>query len=193
VTPTATSGDRECTRCFLALLPDSASRDVLAALRESLASSPTASPRGLRWVDAASLHLTLRFLGDTTTAQIEYLKHMLPTLARDLPAIASRRCAIWPNRARPRVLVLELDAPDELHALAQASEALARQCGFEPDPRAFKAHLTLARLRPGCALGSPGVPPVRLAFDTVALMASNLQTTGARYRSLARIPMSVSA
>jgi 2'-5' RNA ligase len=189
VTPTPASDAAETARCFLALLPDTASRSVLSTLRESHAGATTANPRGLRWVDAPSLHLTLRFLGDTTNTQIEYLKHMLPTLARELPGISSRRCAIWPNRARPRVLVLELDAPDALHALAQASEALAYKCGYEPDPRDFKAHLTLARLRPGCALASPGVPSVQLAFDTLALMASNLQTTGARYTILASVTL----
>ncbi|HET7931446.1 MAG TPA: RNA 2',3'-cyclic phosphodiesterase [Rhodanobacteraceae bacterium] len=192
MTAPAASDVPDTARCFLALLPDAASRETLSALRETHAGT-AANARGLRWVDASSLHLTLRFLGDTTTAQAEYLKHMLPTLACDLPKIPSRRCAIWPNRARPRVLVLELDAPAELQTLAQASEALARKCGFEPDSRAFKAHLTLARLRPGCALGSSGVPPVQLTFDTLALMASDLRATGARYRSLARIPLPVPA
>lgn len=185
MTPTPASDAPDTARCFLALLPDAASRGALSALRESHAGAATANSRGLRWVDAPSLHLTLRFLGDTTSAQVEYLKHMLPTLAQRLPRISGRRSAIWPNRARPRVLVLELDAPDELQALAHACEALARKCGFEPDPRVFKAHLTLARLRPGCALASPGVPPVQLAFDTLALMASDLQATGARYAILA--------
>lgn len=192
MTSTPASGDPGSLRCFLALLPDAAGRDALQRCREAAAVSP-ASARGTRWVDAAALHLTLRFFGATTGAQVEYLKHMLPTLARSLPALSPRRCAIWPNRARPRLVVLEFDAPDALVALAGECETLAQKAGFEAEPRAFKAHLTLARLRPGCMPELPPVPAAALAFDSLALMASDLQQTGACYRSLASVALPTSA
>lgn len=187
--PAAPAATGERARCFLALLPDSASRDALLRCRQALEASRSGAPRGVRWLDAASLHVTLRFLGDSTRAQVEFLKHMLPALARQLPALHARRCAIWPNRARPRLLVLELDAPVALRALAEESEDLARKAGFEAEPRAFRAHLTLARLRPGCALQVPSVPLPRLAFESLSLLRSELQATGARYRPLATVPL----
>lgn len=188
MTSTPASGGSGSLRCFLALLPDAASRDALQRCRALAADSPSGT-RGVRWVDAASLHLTLRFFGATSSAQIEYLKHMLPVLVNGLPAFAARRCAIWPNRARPRLVVLELDAPDALAALAAECEALARKAGFEPESRAFKAHLTLARLRPGCMPEIPPAPAPSLTFETLALMASDLQSTGARYRTLASVAL----
>lgn len=186
MTPAATSAGASALRCFLALLPDAASRTMLAALRTA---TPTDRRHGWRWLDAASLHLTLRFLGATTATQAEQLQRRLSGVARALPVLASRRCAIWPNRARPRVLVLEIEAADALLALAGACEALARDCGFAPESRPFRAHLTLARLRPGCALGNPCAPALTLRFDTLALMASNPQTAGARYQNLATTPL----
>jgi 2'-5' RNA ligase len=191
VTPAPASGDPGSLRCFLALLPDAASRDALRRCREAAAASP-AGARGTRWIDAAALHLTLRFLGATTGAQVEYLKHMLPTLAHGLPAITARRCAIWPNRARPRLVVLELDTPDALAALAAECEALARKAGFDPESRAFKAHLTLARLRPGCLPEIPSAPAAALVFESLALMASDLRPAGASYRSLASVALPAS-
>lgn len=190
--PAAPAATGECARCFLALLPDSASRHALLRCRQSFETSRAGAARGVRWLDAASLHLTLRFLGDSTRAQIEFFKHMLPTLARPLPAVDARRCAIWPNRARPRLLVLELDAPPALLALAQDCEDLARKAGFEPEARAFRAHLTLARLRPGCTLEMPSVPLPRPAFESLSLMQSDLQATGSRYEALAGVPLSPS-
>lgn len=187
--PHAPAADGECVRCFLALLPDAAARQALQACRQTIESSRAAGARGVRWLDPASLHLTLRFLGDATRAQVEYFKHMLPTLVRPLPAIDARRCAIWPNRARPRMLVLELGAPSALLALASESEHLARKAGFEPEPRAFRPHLTLARLRPGCVLEIPSTPLPTLAFESLALMRSDLHATGARYRAMASIPI----
>jgi 2'-5' RNA ligase len=188
VTPAPANGDAGDVRCFLALVPDTRSVDGLQRLRNK---SPDSSDfaRGIRWVDPASLHLTLRFFGDATLAQVEYLKHMLPALVRAVPAMASRRCAIWPNRACPRLLVLELDAPDALLACASECEALARKAGFDPEPRAFKAHLTLARLRPACTLATPAAPAGMVAFESLALIASDLQATGARYRILASIAL----
>lgn len=181
------------TRCFIALLPNAAGRDTPRHCREALTTANPGIARGVRWVDTAALHLTLRFLGDSSDAQIEYLKHMLPTLTRDLPAIGARRCAIWPNRARPRLLVLELEVPESLLALAREGEALARKAGFAPEPRPFRAHLTLGRLRPGCVPQLPSTPPTPLAFNTLALMASDLQAAGARYRELASVPLNASA
>lgn len=188
MTQAPANGDTAGTRCFLALLPNAASGDGLRCIRDASTNS-TAAARGLRWVDAASLHLTLRFFEAATPAQVEYLKHMPPMLACAMPAITGRRCAIWPNRACPRLLVLELDAPDPLLALARECEALAQKAGFDPEPRAFKAHLTLARLRPGCIPEMPSAPMPSIAFESLALVASDLQATGARYRSLASIAL----
>jgi 2'-5' RNA ligase len=133
------------------------------------------------------LHLTLRFLGDAGNAQVAYIKHMLPTLARALPALEGQRYGVWPNRARPRMLVLELAASDALRGLARECETLAHKAGFDPEPRAFKAHVTLARLRPGCAFGNLPPAPRALVFESLGLIASDLQASGARYRTLADV------
>lgn len=173
-------------RCFIALLPDAASRQILQRCRETLTRSIAGIARGVRWAEPPALHLTLRFLGASAPAQIAYLKHQLPTLAPALPAIATRRYAIWPNRARPRLLVLELESEPQLAALAHECEAHARKAGFAPEDRGFRAHVTLARLRPGCAFGILPNPPSSIAFEAVALMQSTLTHPAATYAELAR-------
>ncbi|MBU6478116.1 MAG: RNA 2',3'-cyclic phosphodiesterase [Xanthomonadaceae bacterium] len=176
-------------RCFLALLPDTASRSALQRCREALEHANSGAPRGMRWVEPAALHLTLRFLGASGSAQIDYLKHMLPTLAHAIPAISARRYGIWPNRSRPRLLVLELEADALLSQLACECEKHALKAGFAPESRDFHAHVTLARLRPGCALGILPNPPSAFAFDTIALMRSTLAQPAATYTELARAPL----
>lgn len=176
-------------RCFLALLPDAASRHALQQSRAAFDADSGDGPRGVRWLDAASLHTTLRFFGSTDVTQCAHLQQALPTLARSLPTIAARRYAIWPNRARPRLLVLELAAPATLATLAHACETLARHAGFAAEPRPFHAHLTLARLRPGCTLALPQLVPLTLRFDTLALLQSNLAQSGATYQPLATAPI----
>lgn len=176
-------------RCFLALLPDAASVQNLRRCRDTLERTIAGAARGVRWIEPVALHMTLRFLGESDGAQIDYFKHMLPTLAPALPSIPAHRFGVWPNRARPRLLVLELESGEALSDLAQACETHARKAGYTPETRGFRAHVTLARLRPGCAFGILPHPPPSIAFDAVALMQSTLAQPAATYTELARVPL----
>lgn len=176
-------------RCFLALLPDAASLQNLRRCRDTLERTIAGAARGVRWIEPAALHMTLRFLGESGSAQIDYFKHMLPTLAPSLPPISTRRFGVWPNRARPRLLVLELEPSEALSDLAAACEAHARKAGFTAETRDFRAHITLARLRPGCAFGILPHPPPSIAFDAVALMQSTLAQPASTYTELARVAL----
>lgn len=182
----AAGADVPAARCFIALLPDAASRQSLAQCRESIERSSAGAARGVRFVDAAALHLTLRFLGDTTPTQRETLQRALPKLARALPHLDARRFAVWPNRARPRLLVLEFTIDAPLAQLAGACETQARDAGFAPEARGFRAHVTLARLRPGCVFGTLPEPPAALRFAAIALLQSHLEAPAAQYTELAR-------
>jgi RNA 2',3'-cyclic 3'-phosphodiesterase len=189
VTRTPASGTATGTRCFLALLPDPASREQLLRCHGELERAISGASRCIRWIEPDARHLSLRFLGNADGAQIEYFKHMLPTLAPALPAFAASRYGVWPNRARPRLLVMELKADLVLSGLAQTCEEHARKAGFEPESRDFRAHVTLARLRPGCAFGIMPQPASSITFEAVALMQSNLVKPVASYRQLARVEL----
>lgn len=185
----AGSDNNDHARCFLALLPDAATRSLLQRCRDTLQHAAAGATRGVRWVEPGALHVTLRFLGASTAAQTEYFKHVLPTLAPALPALDARRYGIWPNRARPRLLVLELTASPALAKLASECEAHACKAGFESGTRDFRAHITLARLRPGCVFGILPGPPRALGFEAVALIRSTLAQPAATYTELAREPL----
>lgn len=177
----------EGARCFIALLPDTASIETLLACRQALADGMPGAARRLRWIDRAALHLTLRFLGAASAPQQEQLVRTMSDLSRPLHPLATRRYGIWPNRARPRLLVLELARDAALIEFADACESQAQAAGFIPETRPFRAHVTLARLRPGCAFGQLPAPPPTLAFDSVSLMQSHLTQSAATYRELHRV------
>ncbi|HEX7370791.1 MAG TPA: RNA 2',3'-cyclic phosphodiesterase [Rhodanobacteraceae bacterium] len=183
-------GESAGARCFIALLPDAASCRQLQRYRENLAGAMGGAERSVRWVEPPALHLTLRFLGASHPAQIEHFKHALLTLATALPPIAARRHGIWPNRARPRLLVLELEPHAALSLLARECEAHARSAGFAPEARDFRAHVTLARLRPGCAFATLPRATDSIRFEAIALMQSKLAHSGASYTPLARVALS---
>jgi RNA 2',3'-cyclic 3'-phosphodiesterase len=132
-------------RLFVAADPSPSVRDrIRAAMDRARPLAPSA-----RWVDLASLHVTLTFLGDTETERI-------PAIEAAVSAVALRHAAFdlrfggagtFGGRA-PRVLWggLTGDVAPLVAAQRDLAEALV-PLGYVPEPRAFTPHLTLARAR----------------------------------------------
>lgn len=170
-------------RAFLALeLPPEAKQAIATAL------GPTAERcAGLRRTALEGLHLTLRFLGETSPEQIEALvAELAPEAARCVPAAARvAGLGLFPERGAPRILWLAVELSEPFLELQRACEAAACRLGFEPEPRPFRPHLTLGRWRervPRPELAPLGVGPVRL--DRLVLFRSRLDARSAVYTPL---------
>jgi 2'-5' RNA ligase len=113
----------------------------------------------LRVLDAQSLHLTLCFLGNRPVDEIE-------SLAAALAPCAAQACELsvgaplWLPPRRPHALAVEIhDRDGKLRELQQrVSEALRAASGWQPEPRRFRAHITLARVRGGARRRRGGTP-----------------------------------
>jgi 2'-5' RNA ligase len=98
---------------------------------------------------------------------------------------------LWLPGRRPRALAVELhdDARGSLGLLRDAvSRSLQDVCGFEPERRRFRPHVTVARTRSGDAPRERALPATpQLAFTPVALALyrSWLGPTEASYEALA--------
>ena len=106
------------------------------------------------------------------------------------PRLALADALLLPPR-RARVLTVALDDPDgTLRALqSRISQALAEVEVYTPEKRPFRAHVTVARLRPRVRPPrAAGVEVESLAFpgEAVTLYVSRLHPSGARYEPLAR-------
>ena len=175
-------------RSFVALELDARLRDAIGELqtrlRPRLGEIRTTRPEGI--------HLTLRFLGDTSPEQVATLRPLLAAAAAACPAAEARVAGLgtFPERGSPRVLWLGLDVPPTIFDLQRACERAARAAGFEREPRPFRAHLTLGRWRdraphpdlPGADLGAT-------RLDTLVLFESDLRPDGAVYTPLARFAL----
>ncbi len=178
----------ESVRCFVALdlgpAPREALRDLQARLRPRLGAVRLVRPEGI--------HLTLRFLGPSSPSRLERLRPDLAAAAAACPPceVHVRGIGTFPARGSPRVLWLGIELPQPLLALQQACERAARAAGFEPEPRSFRAHLTLGRWRERAS--RPELPEVdlgRTRLDTLTLFRSELRPDGAVYTPLARFPL----
>jgi 2'-5' RNA ligase len=178
----------EPVRSFVALecepgLQD-ALRDLQARLRPHLGEARLMRPE--------RIHLTLRFLGPSSPARLERLRPELAAAAAACPPCEARVRGVgtFPDRGSPRVLWLGIELPEALVALQGACERAARSAGFEPEPRGFRAHLTLGRWRERAS--RPELPEVDLGqtrLETLTLFRSELRPDGAVYTPLARFPL----
>ena len=193
-------------RAFLAVELSEDLRRQIALIQQDLKSHLARElPSAVRisWLQPASIHLTIKFLGDTDEQVIEPLREALAEVLKDHRAISIpfERLSAFPSIQSPRVLWAgaseQWEQGDEakcLAALHQSVEACCESFGFASERRPLNPHLTLARIKAGgreCgqALARSEMLDRQLsldslAVDSVALMQSELKPTGSVYTKL---------
>jgi len=177
-------------RLFIALALPEAVRTELALRRDQLASRRDL----VNWVRTEHFHLTLRFLGDTEDQVAQELDVLLEEVVRRHPAPSLRLGlpGLFGAPAAPRVLWMGLDGElAVLSALSRDLERGLRRLGLPPAARAFKAHVTLGRVkscRPDLAAAHLAHPPLPVAFHgrEIRLLESRLRPEGPDYHVLTR-------
>jgi RNA 2',3'-cyclic 3'-phosphodiesterase len=129
-------------RLFVAMdIPE----DVRAAIGALVAKLRLAC-QNARWVRIDGVHVTLKFIGETSAEKTEMIKTALATVPCRAPILMNfRGLGFFPNERRPRVLWAGIEAATELAALAAAVETALDPLGIPREERAFSPHLTLAR------------------------------------------------
>ena len=181
-------------RTFIAIRLPGEIEKALGQLAEAM--RPLWPERGVRWVKAENIHLTLRFLGDTKDEQVAGIEKGLLEIAGKHEgfelALAGSGC--FPNERKPRVIWTGVEGREErLGVLQRDIEMLVRGLGWEAERRDFVPHLTLGRVRQGVKAPQGGwlKDPARLAFRVsgVELIESVLKPGGAEYRTLCRVEL----
>jgi 2'-5' RNA ligase len=182
-------------RTFVAAWPDDPTRRQLAALE-------LGHRKNLRLVGPTRWHVTLRFLGEVTEAELELLGDALRTAVATPGAghPAPVECRLGPATAWfPRVRVLQLPARglDALAAtvLRATTPVVPERDGGEPP---FNGHLSLARakghLGPQAQAELEGIPFASTFTVThVDLVASVPSPRGHVYTTVVRAPVALPA
>jgi len=103
---------------------------------------------GAKWIEPENMHITLRFAGDIDGRTADEFVSLLAGIRSPPFTVSIHGIGAFGGR-EPKVLWAGVEAPDELDALARAHERAARGAGLEPEARAFRPHVTLARMRGG--------------------------------------------
>jgi RNA 2',3'-cyclic 3'-phosphodiesterase len=157
----------------------------------------------ISWTQPASIHLTLKFLGDMDDQVIDPLLVVVEQAIGSQIAVnvPLERLGAFPRPQSPRVLWVgpleNWDRGAEAKRIAEIHGAIEHACEglrFLRETKPFSPHLTLARIRVGerqvgVALAKGGVldRPLSLgslAVESVVLMKSELKPTGSVYTRL---------
>jgi 2'-5' RNA ligase len=177
--------------------------EIQSALASSSAPLQKALPKPLvRWVAPQNVHLTLKFLGDVSSANLQRLAEALKVeaVAHEIFTISVGGLGAFPNPRRARVIWIGLDAPAALLTLLRGVEAVTSRLGFASEERPFSPHLTIGRVGQdvsgielqrirnaleGTSIGALGT----FRVDAVQIFKSDLQPGGSVYTHLYTLPM----
>lgn len=191
----------ETVRAFIAIPLPHSLLDKLTDLQQQL--ERQVPPRSARWVRAESIHLTLKFLGDTLTEKLPEIKRALTDVAHHAPActFTVEGLGCFPNPRRPRIVWVGVQEPTgRLEALQDAVAETMTHFGYSREKRAFTPHLTLGRVnrrasrsdaaRVGEVVTGATVGLLaEVAAGRLALIRSLLKPSGAEYTTLEEFPL----
>ena len=181
---------------------------VAAPVRAALSRLRRHPAPGLRWVAEHQFHITLKFLGDTSEADVETVRRAAERAALSESAagassppgpsgleLAARSVGAFPNARSVRVVWAGVTGDTaRLSGLQRALDEYLTLAGFEPEARPFKPHITIARARrpeplpealrqyADCEFG-------RWRADAVEIVESRLTPAGPIYTVRHRVPI----
>lgn len=191
-------------RLFFAVLlpPDvrAAIEPVQSGLRDAVGA------KGIRFTTPEQLHYTLRFLGETPEERLPDSLAAGREVAPRFAPFPLGLCGLgaFPNVRHPDVFwVGANEGVPLLTGLAESLERALTARGFSPEKRAFKPHLTLARVKYPARI-APSIRKLEswtaeqnrvdkfgaFVVQSFALMRSELLPSGAVYTIVEEFPLS---
>jgi 2'-5' RNA ligase len=178
-------------RAFIAIHPSDEVAERLADLRDEL--SDDLPDSAVRW--STQLHLTTQFLGNIDDTRIaEYATAIRNACTATKPfVLCCTGMGCFPSARQPRVIWAGLTGDIEpLQKLKANVDAALEPLGYVPENRAFKPHLTVARVREMNARQRQRMPKLVEQYQTtdfgewpvdrIELMQSLLSPKGAQYK-----------
>jgi 2'-5' RNA ligase len=150
---------------------------------------------GAKWIDPENYHITLRFAGDIGNAEAHEFASNLAMIQTDGFEIRLSGLGAF-GGDDPHIIFAAAEPQPKLEELARAHEKAARNAGLPPDTRAFKPHVTLARLKNSNATAVArflsrygGYRSEPFFVTSTVLMSSRPSVGGGPYSVEERFPM----
>jgi 2'-5' RNA ligase len=182
-------------RAFIAIDLSSEIHEKLEIISSKLKKRISSLPA--RWVPTRNIHLTVKFLGDVSTSNLELLKRLLQVESGKFSPfdISIGELGAYPTIHRPRVIWIGTKVPQVLIDFHRSIENETARLGYTREKRKYSPHLTLARVsrnansnqvaKIGTLLGECKVGFIgAVRIKKVHLYRSDLKPGGAEYTKL---------
>ena len=148
------------------------------------------------WSRAENIHLTVKFFGNVDQQRVAVISAAAASVAKEFSPIQIEvgKTGVFPRPSRPQVLWIGIDDPS--HALANLHRQLENQFArerFPKEDRAFRPHLTIARIRKPHDAAQLAHIHLEAKFETVeitlselVLFRSELSSKGSKYTAISR-------
>lgn len=191
-------------RLFVSLFLPDAIRDSLV-----LRTNPKQETQGIRWLPKTSLHITLKFFGNTQADKIPLIESGLARVLKTTGPLQlfCEDGGVYPSMKNPRVFWVGVKGEiEKLTRLARRFEEEFESLGFPIENRRFSPHITVGRID----LSRVTVPEISVSPHTVSeqfctlfsgykspmfettqihLVQSHLNPQGVRYELLKSFPL----
>jgi len=143
------------------------------------------------WSRVENIHLTLKFFGNVEVARIQQISEAAKRAVKEFSTfhIVVGETGVFPRPSRPQVLWIGVkDQAGQLSALQEKFESECAAEGFPKEERAYKPHLTIARLRrPEGARHLADAhlqmkfDPIEVGVKDIVIFRSELSPKGSKY------------
>ena len=109
-----------------------------------------AKPKVVKWIKAANIHLTLRFIGPTPGEEVPKIREAVEEAVAGHSdfSLEISRTGVFPKKERPRVLWLGVGGDvDEAKSLVTDINRSLKDLGYPPEEREYAPHITIGRIR----------------------------------------------
>jgi 2'-5' RNA ligase len=169
------------------------------AIHHAIAPMRKAAPDA-SWVWEENLHLSIKFFGEQPdTAPADIAAHLSKITPAHHPIdLRISGLGAFPNLRAPRVVWMGVQHDPRLELMHHDVEATCAAAGYSLDARAFRPHITLARVREELPLANARALAVAARavvykgvqhVSALSLLESTLAPGGPRYTRVASIPL----
>lgn len=181
-------------RVFCAVeLPDhlrSRLQDHIERLREEV---PDAAAS---WTRVENIHLTLKFFGNVAVDRVPAISDAVSRAAKEFSSfqLSVGATGVFPKPSRPQVLWIGVSDPSG--KLVDLQRRLENECGkerFEKEDRAYRPHLSIARIRKpdgarrlADAHLKTEFQPAEIEVNELVVFRSELSSKGSKYTAISK-------
>ena len=184
-------------RTFVAVPVSDQARDAVTSAEDDLRRAGA----DVKWVEARNIHITLKFLGNVETGQLDQLQAALRSAlagVKPLEITLSGTGTFPSGKKHVRVVWVGItEGKQDLVKVAAAVEEGCAGLGFAREERPFSPHLTIGRVRResgqlaelAARVSGYQFNPLKVEIDRVNLMRSELSPKGPTYTVLETVAL----